>query len=174
MPHPNVCVSAAWRSIWRRSLRSSVSISSFLSSVVGSIYPCHSMRSELHRNEWLCGLSQISHEDNSAGWLASAILSLSFSPSLLSFPKRLLPLGLVTLDVSKASSLATREKEGGGGLLLVQDSRLMLSADRTCAVNLLKPTDLKQFSRGTQAENYNKPSKTRHVFIAAAVFLPTV
>ena len=60
-------------------------------------------------------MSQISHEDNSAGWLASAILSLSFSPSLLSFPKRLLPLGLVTLDVSKASSLATREKEGGRG-----------------------------------------------------------
>ena len=27
-------------------------------------------------------MSQISHEDNSAGWLASAILSLSFSPSL--------------------------------------------------------------------------------------------
>lgn len=114
MPHLNVCVSAAWRSIWRRSLRSSVSISSFLSSVVESIYPCHSMRSELHRNEWLYGLSQISHEDNSAGWLASAILSLSFSPSLLSFPKRLLPLGLVTLDVSKASSLATRERKGEG------------------------------------------------------------
>ena len=113
MPHLNVCVSAAWRSIWRRSLRSSVSISSFLSSVVESIYPCHSMRGELHRNEWLYGLSQISHEDNSAGWLTSAILSLSFSPSLLSFPKRLLPLELVTLDVSKASSLATRERERG-------------------------------------------------------------
>lgn len=115
MPHLNVCVSAAWRSIWRRSLRSSVSISSFLSSVVESIYPCHSMRGELHRNEWLYGLSQISHEDNSAGWLASAILSLSFSPSLLSFPKRLLPLGLVTLDVSKASSLAMRERESERG-----------------------------------------------------------
>lgn len=125
MPHPNVCVSAVWRSIWRRSLRSSVSISSFLSSVVGSIYPCHSMRSELHRNEWLYGLSQISHEDNSAGWLASAILSLSFSPSLLSFPKRLLPLGLVTLDVSKASSLATRKKEGGRGFA----SRTRFKAD---------------------------------------------
>lgn len=125
MPHPNVCVSAVWRSIWRRSLRSSVSISSFLSSVVRSIYPCHSMRSELHRNEWLYGLSQISHEDNSAGWLASAILSLSFSPSLLSFPKRLLPLGLVTLNVSKASSLATREKEGGRGFA----SRTRFKAD---------------------------------------------